>query len=101
MMMMMMMMMMIIIIIIIINNNKYAPLRLELKRQHPGYKIRQFNIVIDAFGGYSRSLKDEVKTLVGSDRYQEVLRRMQKAVLSHTLHKSCAGHFDTFGGLMR
>ena len=65
---------------------KYAPLRLELKRQHPGFKIRQFNIVIDALGGYSRSLKEEVKTLMGSDRYRKVLRRMQKAVLSHTLH---------------
>ena len=32
---------------------KYAPLRLELKRQHPGFKIRQFNIVIDTLGGYS------------------------------------------------
>ena len=52
---------------------KYAPLRLELKRQHPGYKIRQFNIVIDALGGYSRNLKEEVKTLVSSDRYREVL----------------------------
>ena len=41
---------------------KYAPLRLELKRQHP------------------------VKALVGSDRYREVLRIMQKAVLSHTFH---------------
>ena len=65
---------------------KYAPLRLELKRQHPGFKIWQFNIVIDALGGYSKSLKEEVKALVGSDRYWEVLRRMQKAVLSHTLH---------------
>ena len=29
----------------------YARLRLELNRQHPGYKIRQFNIVIDALVG--------------------------------------------------
>ena len=61
-------------------------MRLEVKRQHPGFKIGQFNIVIDALGGYSRSLKEKVKTLVGSDRYREVLRRMQKAVLSHILH---------------
>jgi len=47
---------------------KYAPFRLELKRQHPGFKIRQSNIIIDALGGYSRNLKEEVKTLVGSDR---------------------------------
>ena len=57
-------------------------------RQHPGFKIRQsdYNIVIDALGGYSRSLKEEVKMLVDSDRWREVLRRMQKVVLSHTLH---------------
>ena len=65
---------------------KYAPLQLELKRQHPGFKIRQSNIVIDALGGSSRNLKEGDKTLVGSDRCREVLRRMQKAVLSHTLH---------------
>ena len=41
---------------------KYTPLRLELKRQQPGFKIRQFNIVIDALDGYSRILKEKVKT---------------------------------------
>ena len=66
-------------------NLKNAPLLLELKRQHPGFRIRQFNIVIDALVGYSRILREEVKTLVGSDRCREVLRRMQKAVLSHIL----------------
>ena len=65
---------------------KYAPLRVELKRQHPEYKIRQFNIVIDALGGHSRSLKEELKTLAGLDRYREVFIRMQKTLLSHTLH---------------
>jgi len=39
------------------NTLKYTPLRLELKRQYPGFKIRQFNIVIDALGTYSRNLK--------------------------------------------
>ena len=33
---------------------KYAPLRLDLKREHPGFKIRHFSIVIDALSGYSR-----------------------------------------------
>ena len=61
-------------------------MQLELERQYPGFKNQQFNTVIDALGGYSKSLKEEVKTLVGSDRYREVLSRMQKAVLSHTLH---------------
>ena len=62
------------------------PLRLELKRTYFGFKIRQFNTVIDALGGYSKSLEGDVKALVESDRYREVLRGMQKAILSHTLH---------------
>ena len=53
---------------------KYAPLRLDLKRQLPEFKIRQFNIVIDALGGYPRILKEEVKTLVSSDKCREVRR---------------------------
>ena len=65
---------------------KYAPVGLELKRQHPESKMRQFNNVIESLGGYSKSLKEKVKALLGSDRYREVLRRMQKAFLSHTLH---------------
>ena len=60
---------------------KYAPLRLELKRQHPRFKIRQSSIAIDP-----RNLMVEVKMLVGSDRCRQVLRRIQKAVLSHTFH---------------
>ena len=32
---------------------KYAPLRLELKRQFQGFKVKQFNIIMDVLGGYS------------------------------------------------
>ena len=31
---------------------KYAPLRWELKQQHKGYTIKQYNIIIDVLGGY-------------------------------------------------
>ncbi|PFX30549.1 hypothetical protein AWC38_SpisGene4639 [Stylophora pistillata] len=34
--------------------NKYAPLRYELRRRFPEYKIEQQNIIIDALGGSSR-----------------------------------------------
>ena len=37
---------------------KYAPLRLELKRQHPGYEICQYNVIIDVLGGYSKETSD-------------------------------------------
>ena len=38
---------------------KYAPLRLELKRQYPGFNIVQYNINIDVLGGYSRVPQEE------------------------------------------
>ncbi|PFX12114.1 hypothetical protein AWC38_SpisGene23978 [Stylophora pistillata] len=34
--------------------NKCAPLRYELRRRYPEYKIEQHNIIIDALGGSSR-----------------------------------------------
>ena len=41
---------------------KYAPLRLELKQQYPGYKINQVNIIIiDVLGGYSKELYSSVR----------------------------------------
>ena len=30
---------------------KYAPLRWELKQQHRGYTIKEYNIIIDVLGG--------------------------------------------------
>ena len=66
--------------------SKYAPLRYELRRRYPGYKIEQHNITIDALGGSSRSVKESLRQLVGSGRCNSVLRIMQKAVLSSSLN---------------
>ena len=65
---------------------KYAPLRLELKQQYPGYKINQVNIIIDVLGGYSKELYSSVRDLLGAERSRECLRRMQKSVLSSSLN---------------
>ena len=64
---------------------KYAPLRLELKRQYPGFNIKQNNIIIDVLGGYSKEIKKSVRELVGSDRSKEMLGKMQKSIVSSTL----------------
>ena len=41
---------------------KYAPLRMELKIQHPGFEIIYCNnIVIDVLGGYSKGLRDNMR----------------------------------------
>ena len=65
---------------------KYAPLRMELKRQHPGFEIIYCNnIVIDVLGGYSKGLRENImRSVVVKERGKQMLRRMQKAVLHVT-----------------
>ncbi len=66
--------------------NKYTPLRWELRKQYPDFEIMQCNIIIDVLGGYSGDTAKGVRDLLGSKRAEYVLFRMQKAVLSGTLH---------------
>ena len=61
---------------------KYAQLRMELKRQHPGLEIKQVNIVIDVLGGYSKGLRDNMRSLVVEGRGRHMLRKMQNPVLT-------------------
>ena len=71
---------------------KYAPLRMELKRQFPGYQVKQVNIVMDVLGGYSKELESTIRSLIGVSRGREVsLLKMQKVVLSQSLNT--ARHF--------
>ena len=64
---------------------KYGSLWQELKQQYPGYKVKQYNIIIDVLGGWSKELEKLMKELVGV-KSDKILRRMQKAVLSHSLN---------------
>ena len=64
---------------------KYGPLHWELKQQFPGYKVQQNNIIIEALGDWSWEMDTTMHEIVGS-RSREVLRKMQKAVLSGTLN---------------
>jgi len=63
---------------------KHGPLRWELKQQFPGYDIRQYNIIIDVLGGWSREVDETMKELLGA-RGGKILLWMQRAVISHTL----------------
>ena len=65
---------------------KYASLQLELKRQFPGYQVKQFNITMDVLGGYSKELESTIRSPVGVSRGREVLLKMQKVVLSQSLN---------------
>ena len=91
---MMMMMMMMITMIIMVENRgkkdedktlKYGPLRWELKAQYKGYKINQYNVIIDVLGGWSVDMERSLRVLLGSS-CREVLRLMQRSVISSTLH---------------
>ena len=64
---------------------KYGPLRYELKQQFKGYKVEQFSIIMDVLGGYSAHLEENVKRLV-EKKSNQVLRNMQKSVISSTLN---------------
>ena len=66
--------------------SKYAPLRYELRRRYLEYKIEQHNVIIDALGWSSRSVKESLRQLVGSGQCNSVLRNMQKAVVSSSLN---------------
>ena len=52
----------------------------------PGYKITQINIVMDVLGGFSKGLRSSMKEILGGKRSRDVLRRMQKSVLSSSLN---------------
>ena len=64
---------------------KYNQLRLELMNRYPGYQVKQFNIIIDVLGGYSREVEHNIKELVG-DNSKNIILQMQKSILSSSLH---------------
>ena len=67
---------------------KYAPLRWELKQQHRGYTMKQYNIIIDVLGGYSSETRENVILLLGKTKADKTLFNMQKAVISRTLNNT-------------
>ena len=64
---------------------KYGPMMWELKQRYNGYRVEQYNVIIDVLGGYSKQLEKSVRKLLGA-RARSVLERMQKSVISNTLN---------------
>ena len=60
---------------------KYRPLRFELIKRYPNYKIVQLNVIMDVPGDWSKELEVQMNRIFGS-RTLDILKRMQKAVLS-------------------
>ena len=61
------------------------PVRLLRKQRYNGYRVEQYNAIIDVLGGYSKHLEKSVRKLLGA-RARSVLERMQKSVISNTLN---------------
>ena len=57
----------------------------ELKQRDNGYRVEQYNVIIDTLGGYSKHLEKSVSKLLVA-RALGVLERMQKSVISNTLN---------------
>ena len=64
---------------------KYGPLRWELQERYPGYTVQQYNIIMDVLGGWSRTIEEGLRKLLGK-KTKDVLRNMQKSVVSSTLN---------------
>ena len=64
---------------------KYSELRLELMNRYPEYNVNQYNIIMDVLGGCSKEVQQNIKELVG-DKCESIIRQMQKAILSSSLH---------------
>ena len=47
-------------------DHQVCPLRWELKQQFPGYDIRQYKIIIDVLGGWSRGVDEAMTELFGA-----------------------------------
>ena len=57
----------------------------ELKQRYNGYRVEQYDVIINVLGGYSKHLEKSVTKLPGA-RARSVLERMQKSVISNTLN---------------
>ena len=57
----------------------------ELKQRYNGYRVEQYNVIIDVLGGYSKHLGKSVWKLLGA-KARSVLERMQRSVISKTLN---------------
>ena len=88
---------------------KYGPLPRELKQQFKGYRITQYNIIIDILGGWSSSMKLSLTQLLVMQRgvkenaelyhlqYFKTLPKLLKLVEhSYKPHFSYERHVHTF-----
>ena len=59
---------------------KYGLMMWELKQKYNGYGVKQYNVIIDVLGGYSKDLEESVRKLLGA-RARGVVEQMQESVI--------------------
>ena len=64
---------------------KYQPLRWDLTKQYPGYKIIQLNVIMDVLVGWSKELDVKMSKIFGA-RLSDIVKRIKKGVLSSSLN---------------
>ena len=64
---------------------KYQPLRWDLTKQYPGYKIVQLNVIMDVLGGWSKELDVEMSKIFGA-RSSDIVKRIKKGALSSSMN---------------
>ena len=75
---------------------KYKMIRRNLKRDEPNYTVDQITLVMDSLGGYSQDLRDNIgKVFVDDKMVDRIIRKMQKSVLSNSIHISRCFKLET------
>ena len=64
---------------------KYDPLQWELQERYPRCTVQQYNIIMDELAGWSRTMEEGLRKLLGK-KTKDVLRNMQKSVESSALN---------------
>ena len=57
----------------------------ELKERYSGYRVEQYDVIIDVLSGCSKHLQKSVRKLLGA-RSRHVLEWMQQLVISNALN---------------
>ena len=75
---------------------KYTSIRRNIMRDFPDYKVDQITLVMDSLGGYSKNLRENIgKIFENSKVVDRVVRKMQKCVLSGSVHISRCFKLET------
>ena len=67
---------------------KYGSLRWELKQQFPGYRVEQYNVIIDVLGGWSRDLDATMRKMLGPRRRDVTIKDAEGSDFQYAKHRA-------------